>query len=344
MTNSCIDPGSRTDSVSTIEDDKTPDLDTGCDKCLISSVKICELVCVECLLQLCSSHITSHREDRFTEKHNLVTRCDPILMNASQTMQKHRQVLKYARTCMQHSREIADLLCIDCNQKVVCKTCLLSADHRGHEFILVANEVERAKNAIDSTVVDELVNCRTLLTSKQSKQIDSMTKLESYHKKELHHIKSAYTTTLEKIRTDYEKQVQDLNVAFVEFTSKHDENERQLHEQHNLLSRSILIASSSTMNSASILENPFETIKDSQEIVQTLKSTSAFLQDFVEFPLACDNFRIDWDPSYSGDYFEFTVVKWNWLDYLAALFGIDHLLTSFHNSSSSHENRKVFLI
>lgn len=245
----------------------------GCDKCLIGAVSTSELVSKECLVHLCFSHAEAHRKDRFTAHHNLLSKDDPVIADLAAKISKRKQILLHAKTCADHSPEISDMICRQC-EKFVCKTCFFAISHNGHEFNLVEEESVAMLSKIDSSV-------RDLLKLNRRGIVDRRLKLDMEKR------------NFAVYRTQHEKAFE------AKYLSAKSELIKRLDSSAELFDKEAEILKSMECSSVQMRllanhvengENPFVLIEECLEIICSVKRVKAFLDKWCENPVAANDF------------------------------------------------------
>ena len=113
-------------------------LDT--DKCLYPATVYCDL----CDVYMCEQCELSHKNNRFTRKHESKA-VDQVLKREKGT------------ECHKHTSKQLDLFCEDCNT-AICSTCL-SAEHNKHVCCSLKNKMEEYRGQLDQVLTQ---TCRSL--------------------------------------------------------------------------------------------------------------------------------------------------------------------------------------
>jgi hypothetical protein len=155
-----------------------------CDHCLLDNPQLATKVCQDCLVKLCQIHSQNHAITRLTAKHKLLSQEEweslPEFGGLQLKMNQNRQIIMYEETCKQHSPNIANKICVEC-QMVVCQDCLFSNDHVNHTFKLASDFIPNLISKFEVNQYD--VGCKTLssLIAQREQVINWDKQLEDEH-------------------------------------------------------------------------------------------------------------------------------------------------------------------
>ncbi|XP_034305116.2 tripartite motif-containing protein 2-like isoform X2 [Magallana gigas] len=109
-------------------------------RCDLCETAIIHSYCDFCHINLCKPCILDHILDEY-DKHKIVP------------FEERRSTLIFPK-CETHSHKICDFQCEDCNNSLVCSSCMASVQHRGHTFVELSEVYKAKKDVIEKDKVE----------------------------------------------------------------------------------------------------------------------------------------------------------------------------------------------
>nr|XP_019919995.2 uncharacterized protein LOC105321134 [Crassostrea gigas] len=109
-------------------------------RCDLCETAIVHSYCDICHVNLCTPCIGKHISDGY-DKHKIV----PF---------KERRSTPIYPKCRTHSHKFCEFQCVNCNNILICSSCMASEQHMSHKFVEIAEIYKKKKEAIDKDAVE----------------------------------------------------------------------------------------------------------------------------------------------------------------------------------------------
>jgi B-box zinc finger len=183
-----------------------------CDFCLPEAPSTPVSTCKECLVYLCQKHKEAHLENRYTFEHSLQNYDE---LKNDETLEKklteNHAARKHVKTCKIHSPQLANLVCLEC-EETVCQSCHFMDAHKGHKFRFVLDQLDSAKVNFDGVKTGMNAD-RHLFEGKVCEMNELVVNLESVRGDLIAKLDLEKKNLLEKIESDYQKAKYDIEIA-----------------------------------------------------------------------------------------------------------------------------------
>eukprot|EP00105_Crassostrea_gigas_P035847 XP_019919995.1 PREDICTED: uncharacterized protein LOC105321134 isoform X2 [Crassostrea gigas] len=109
-------------------------------RCDLCETAIVHSYCDICHVNLCTPCIGEHISDGY-DKHKIVP------------FKERRSTLIYPK-CRTHSHKFCEFQCVNCNNILICSSCMASEQHMSHKFVEIAEIYKKNKEAIEKDAVE----------------------------------------------------------------------------------------------------------------------------------------------------------------------------------------------
>ncbi|XP_052680761.1 uncharacterized protein LOC128161508 [Crassostrea angulata] len=109
-------------------------------RCDLCETAIVHSYCDFCHVNLCKPCVVDHISDGY-DKHKIV----PF---------KERRSTPIYPKCRTHSHKFCEFQCVNCNNLLICSSCMASEQHMSHKFVEIAEIYKKNKEAIDKDAVE----------------------------------------------------------------------------------------------------------------------------------------------------------------------------------------------